>query len=88
LLQHLATEKQCNDVFVETGGMLAGAFVRAGLVDELIVYIAPKLLGSDAQPLLDLPGIRTLSEGMQLEFLDVAMVGKDCRMRLRVLPAV
>lgn len=88
LLQYLATEKQCNDVFVETGGMLAGAFVRAALVDELILYVAPKLLGSDAQALLHLPGIRTLAEGIQLEFLDVAMVGKDCRMRLRVLPAV
>jgi diaminohydroxyphosphoribosylaminopyrimidine deaminase/5-amino-6-(5-phosphoribosylamino)uracil reductase len=88
LLQHLAKDKQCNEVFVETGGMLAGAFIRAGLVDELILYVAPKLLGSDAQALLDLPGIRTLAEGIGLEFLDVAMVGKDCRMRLRVLPAL
>ncbi len=87
LMQYLAKEKQCNEVLVETGGMLAGAVVRAGLVDELIVYVAPKLLGSEAQPLLQLPGIRTLAEGIQLDFLDVAMVGKDCRMRLRVLPA-
>ena len=61
---------------------------RAGLVDEVIVYVAPKLLGSDAQALLQLPGIHTLAEGIQLEFLDVAMVGKDCRMRLRVLQTV
>ena len=59
----------------------------AGLVDELIVYVAPKLLGNDAQALLQLPDIRTLAEGIALEFVDVAMVGKDCRMRLRVLPA-
>jgi diaminohydroxyphosphoribosylaminopyrimidine deaminase/5-amino-6-(5-phosphoribosylamino)uracil reductase len=87
LLQHLAKEKQCNEVLVETGGMLAGAVMRAGLVDEVIVYVAPKLLGNEAQALLQLPGIRTLSEGIQLEFLDVAMVGKDCKMRLRVLSA-
>jgi len=87
LMQYLATEKQCNDVLVETGGMLAGAVMRAGLVDEVIVYVAPKLLGMEAQALLQLPGIRTLAEGIALEFLDVAMVGKDCRMRLRVLPA-
>jgi diaminohydroxyphosphoribosylaminopyrimidine deaminase/5-amino-6-(5-phosphoribosylamino)uracil reductase len=87
LLRHLAKDKQCNDLLVETGGMLAGAVMRAGLIDEVIVYVAPKLLGSDAQALLQLPSIRTLAEGIQLEFLDVAMVGKDCRMRLRVLSA-
>ena len=87
LFRHLAKEKQCNELLVETGGMLSGAVMKAGLVDELILYVAPKLLGSDAQALLHLPGIRTLSEGIALEFLDVAMLGKDCRMRLRVLPA-
>lgn len=87
LFQYLARERQCNELLVETGGMLSGAVMRAGLVDELILYVAPRLLGSDAQALLNLPGIRTLSEGIALEFVDVAMVGKDCRMRLRVLPA-
>jgi diaminohydroxyphosphoribosylaminopyrimidine deaminase/5-amino-6-(5-phosphoribosylamino)uracil reductase len=87
LFRHLAKEKQCNELLVETGGMLSGAVMKAGLVDELILYVAPRLLGSDAQALLNLPGIRTLSEGIALEFVDVAMVGKDCRMRLRVLPA-
>ena len=88
LFRHLAEREQCNELLVETGGMLSGAVMKAGLVDELILYVAPRLLGSDAQALLNLPGIRTLSEGIGLEFLDVAMVGKDCRMRLRVLPAV
>lgn len=87
LFQYLASEKHCNDLLVETGGMLSGAVMQAGLVDELILYVAPKLLGNEAQALLQLPGIRTLAEGIALEFLDVAMVGKDCRMRLRVLPA-
>lgn len=87
LFQYLAQEKQCNELLVETGGMLSGAVMNTGLVDELVVYIAPKLLGSDAQALMNLPGIRTLSEGMPLEFLEVAMIGKDCKMRLRVLPA-
>jgi diaminohydroxyphosphoribosylaminopyrimidine deaminase/5-amino-6-(5-phosphoribosylamino)uracil reductase len=86
LMQHLASARQCNDVLVETGPLLAGAVMRSGVVDEVVVYVAPKLLGSEAQALLQLPGIRTLAEGIQLEFLDVAMVGKDCKMRLRVLP--
>jgi diaminohydroxyphosphoribosylaminopyrimidine deaminase/5-amino-6-(5-phosphoribosylamino)uracil reductase len=86
LLRHLAREKHCNEVLAETGATLGGVFMQAGLVDELLVYIAPTLLGSDARPLLQLPEIRTLAEGIRLEFVEVAGVGKDCRMRLRVLP--
>lgn len=87
LLRHLAKELYCNEVLIEAGATLGGVLMAAGLVDELIVYAAPQLLGSDAQPLLQLPGIKALADGIRLEFLDVAMVGKDCRMRLRVLPA-
>lgn len=88
LLHYLANDLYCNDVLIEAGATLGGALLAAGLVDELIVYVAPELLGSDAQPLLQLPGIKALADGIRLEFLDVAMTGKDCRMRLRVLPAV
>ena len=87
LFRHLAKELYCNEVLIEAGATLCGVLMAGGLVDELIVYVAPQLLGSDAQPLLKLPGIKTLADGIRLEFLDVAMVGKDCRMRLRVLPA-
>ena len=53
------------------------------LVDEVITYIAPSLLGSEARPLFSLTGLSTLEERIELEILDVAMVGKDCRMRTR-----
>lgn len=87
LLRHLVEEKQCNDILLETGAQLAGAMLQAGLVDELITYIAPKLLGSDARPLFNLPGLKHMEEQIELEILEVAMVGKDCRMRSRVIGA-
>lgn len=84
LLQYLAREKHCNDVLVEAGPTLAGALLDAELVDEVVIYIAPALLGNDAQALFQLNGRQTLADRTQLEFLDVAMVGKDCRMRSRI----
>ncbi len=53
------------------------------LVDEVITYIAPKFMGTDARPLFNLQGLERLEDAPQLEILDVAMVGKDCRMRSR-----
>lgn len=85
LLQYLAVQKHCNEVLLEAGPTLASALLTAGLVDELLVYVAPSLLGDDARPLLYLPGLQHLPERIQLQFLEVAMVGKDCRMRSLVL---
>ncbi|MDT8397606.1 MAG: bifunctional diaminohydroxyphosphoribosylaminopyrimidine deaminase/5-amino-6-(5-phosphoribosylamino)uracil reductase RibD [Pseudomonadales bacterium] len=85
LLRYLAREKHCNEVLLESGARLAGAMMQAHLVDELITYIAPSLLGSDARPLLHLPGIEQMSQQLQLEIIDVVLLGKDCRMRSRVL---
>ena len=87
LLRYLAKEKQCNDVLLESGAELAGAMLEAGLVDEIITYIAPKLMGSDARPLFNLSGMASMSDQIQLETLEMAMVGKDCRMRSRVINA-
>lgn len=88
LLQHLAQQHQCNEVLVEAGPRLTGALLQTGLVDELLIYMAPSLLGHDARPFALLPGLDRLSQRIELQFADVAMVGKDCRMRLRVLPTV
>jgi len=81
LLRLLASDYQCNDVLLESGAELAGAMLDAGLVDEVITYIAPKLLGSEARPLFNLRGMTSLSEHVSLAMVDVAMLGKDCRMR-------
>lgn len=87
LLQQLATDWHCNEVLVEAGASLTGALLQAGLVDELLTYIAPALLGDMARPLALLPGLDLLSDKINLQFVDVAMVGEDCRIRSLVLPA-
>ena len=81
LMRHLAVDNQCNDVLLESGAELAGAMLNAGLVDEVITYIAPKLLGSEARALFNLRGLTNMSDQVSLEIADVAMIGKDCRMR-------
>lgn len=77
LLAELA-RRGCNDVLVESGAALAGAFWRAGLVDELIVYMAPRLLGSQARPLLELP-FDNMAEAMDVQITDLRAVGNDWR---------
>lgn len=81
LLTFLASEHQCNEVLLEAGPALSGAMLAQGLVDELITYIAPSLLGHAAMPLMLLPGLERLSQRINLRFCDVAMLGKDCRIR-------
>lgn len=84
LLQELAT-RNCNEVLVEAGAELAGAFVEAGLVDQLVIYQAPKLLGSRARPLLSLP-FDTMAEQLNLQITDVRQVGDD--LRITAIPNV
>ena len=74
--------RSCNEVLVESGAGLAGAFYRAGLADELVVYMAPRLLGSRARPLLELP-FDAMSEACDLDILDMRAVGRDWRITAR-----
>lgn len=75
--------RQCNEVLVEAGPRLAGAFLAAGLADELIVYVAPHLLGHGARPVLALPPITDMAARLDLQTLDVLSFGPDLRLRLR-----
>ena len=77
LLSELA-KRQCNEILVETGATLAGSFLRRGLLDEIIMYMAPKLLGSNARPLFDLP-LETMSASLSLKIKDIRAVGRDWR---------
>lgn len=72
-----------NEVLVEAGPTLAGAFVAAGLVDELVWYFAPKLLGAPARPALTMPEPATLDDASRWRWHDVARVGEDLRVVLR-----
>ena len=82
LLSWLAEHEQCNDVLVETGATLAGAMMDAGLVDELRLYLAPTLLGSEARPLLNL-GLERMDQQRPLDILDIRAFGKDWRILAR-----
>jgi diaminohydroxyphosphoribosylaminopyrimidine deaminase/5-amino-6-(5-phosphoribosylamino)uracil reductase len=76
VLQLLA-QRGANEIWVEAGATLAGAFVREGLFDELVLYLAPTLLGPDARPLLDLPPLAQLEQRHRLRFGSVRQVGDD-----------
>ncbi|RMR31309.1 Riboflavin biosynthesis protein RibD [Pseudomonas syringae pv. coriandricola] len=67
-----------NEVLVEAGPRLAGAFTRLGLVDEFQLFIAGKFLGSSARPLLDLP-LAQMSEALELNIIEMRAVGNDWR---------
>lgn len=74
---------EMNEVWIEAGPSLAGAFVREGLFDELVVYVAPSLIGGDALPLVQLPGIANLDDRLRLRYTDIQQVGDDLRLTLR-----
>ncbi len=78
LMEYLAQE-QINEVLVETGATLSGAFLRSGLVDELIIYVAPKIMGNEARGLFRLPGLDCMADALDLEISDVRAVGRDWR---------
>jgi len=73
---------QVNELLVECGPRLAAAFVAAHLVDELVLYVAPTLLGSDAAPLLQASGIGAADALPAFEFKDVQRIGADLRLIL------
>ncbi|MDO9065001.1 MAG: bifunctional diaminohydroxyphosphoribosylaminopyrimidine deaminase/5-amino-6-(5-phosphoribosylamino)uracil reductase RibD, partial [Sulfuricella sp.] len=74
-----------NEITVEAGRGLNGALVRQGLVDEFVIYFAPLLLGDRARGMFDLPELIAMGERRELHIADVAMVGRD--VRIRALPA-
>ncbi|OCG39509.1 bifunctional diaminohydroxyphosphoribosylaminopyrimidine deaminase/5-amino-6-(5-phosphoribosylamino)uracil reductase RibD [Gilliamella sp. Bif1-4] len=79
----LLAEKQINSIWVEAGAHLAGALIEQDLVDELIIYYAPKLLGHNALDMCILPNLQKLSLAPQFRFESVAMVGDDLRLILK-----
>ena len=76
-------KEEFNEVLLETGSTLNGAMLQAGLIDEMIIYMAPVLIGSEARPLFRLPGLDTMQQKINLEISDVRMFGKDMRIIAR-----
>ncbi|MGO9850680.1 MAG: bifunctional diaminohydroxyphosphoribosylaminopyrimidine deaminase/5-amino-6-(5-phosphoribosylamino)uracil reductase RibD [Steroidobacteraceae bacterium] len=76
-------ELEINELQVEAGPTLAGELLRQSLVDELLLYVAPKFLGPQARPLVDLPELTDLDAAPGLIVSDVQRLGEDLRLLLR-----
>ncbi|HEY8051265.1 MAG TPA: bifunctional diaminohydroxyphosphoribosylaminopyrimidine deaminase/5-amino-6-(5-phosphoribosylamino)uracil reductase RibD [Steroidobacteraceae bacterium] len=76
-------ELEANEVLVEAGPTLVGALLHASLVDELLVYVAPILLGPTARALVELPQLREITDAPAFSLIDTSQVGEDVRLRLR-----
>lgn len=82
----LLADRGINEVQIEAGATLAGAFFHEDLVDELLLYVAPVLLGPHARPLFDGLDINTMTERRQLAIVDQRRVGDDIRLLLQPQP--
>ncbi|HLU46380.1 MAG TPA: bifunctional diaminohydroxyphosphoribosylaminopyrimidine deaminase/5-amino-6-(5-phosphoribosylamino)uracil reductase RibD [Natronosporangium sp.] len=71
-------ERDVRAALLEGGPRLAGAFLAAGLVDRVVGYLAPRLLGAGTAALVD-AGVTTVADAIELEFIDIARVGPDLR---------
>jgi diaminohydroxyphosphoribosylaminopyrimidine deaminase/5-amino-6-(5-phosphoribosylamino)uracil reductase len=75
-------QSSVNELFVEAGARLSGRMLAEGLVDELLLYVAPVLLGS-GRPIAQLPELIKLSDASRWRFVEAAPVGDDLKVRLR-----
>ena len=76
-------ELEVNEVLVEAGPTLNGALLNAGLIDELLVYMAGNILGTDGRGMFAIPELTDMSRRQELELVDFRRVGKDCRLTYR-----
>ena len=84
VLQYLG-EMEMNEVHLEAGATLCGALLQAGLVDELVIYMAPQLMGDAARGLFVLPGLKHMQDRINLSITDIRAVGDDWRINATVL---
>jgi diaminohydroxyphosphoribosylaminopyrimidine deaminase/5-amino-6-(5-phosphoribosylamino)uracil reductase len=73
-----------NEVTVETGGKLNGSLIAAGVIDEIVLYLAPRVLGNTAQGLFALPEFTSLEQALHPRIVDVRSVGDDLRVTMRM----
>ncbi len=77
---------EVNECHLEVGSTLAGAFLAAGLVDELLIYLAPHLMGDAGRGLATIPGLLTMADRIALEISDIRRVGDDWRITSKPCP--
>jgi diaminohydroxyphosphoribosylaminopyrimidine deaminase/5-amino-6-(5-phosphoribosylamino)uracil reductase len=83
----LLAAREINEVQIEAGATLAGAFLAQGLVDEILLYVAPVLLGDRARPLFDGLHIDEMTQRLNLSIVESRRIGNDVRLLLRPEPA-
>jgi diaminohydroxyphosphoribosylaminopyrimidine deaminase/5-amino-6-(5-phosphoribosylamino)uracil reductase len=83
-LLHELARRGCNELHVEAGGRLAGALLARGLVDELLLYLAPCLIGDTGRGLFAIPELASLADRPQLAIRDLRLVGSDLRLLARL----
>jgi len=81
VLQDLA-RKQINEVHVEAGAILCGALLQENLVDEIIIYMAPTIMGADARGLFNLPELSQMKDKIDLKIQDIRALGDDWRLQI------
>jgi diaminohydroxyphosphoribosylaminopyrimidine deaminase/5-amino-6-(5-phosphoribosylamino)uracil reductase len=82
--QQLAEEYEVNELFLETGATLSGSMLRAGLIDELVIYMAPMIMGNKARGLFNLPDLDSLNQHISLSIVDIRAIGRDWRITCSV----
>ena len=82
VLQRLA-QLEINEVLVEAGATLSGALLRAGLIDELIIYLAPHIMGDGARGMMSLPQLSSMDQRYPFEFTGLRRIGEDLRITAR-----
>jgi diaminohydroxyphosphoribosylaminopyrimidine deaminase/5-amino-6-(5-phosphoribosylamino)uracil reductase len=83
MMQRLS-ELEVNEIHLETGQQLNGAMLEAGLVDEVLLYVAPKWIGTGMGMSLTQP-LQRLQDAWALQWIDITPVGPDLRIRAQVL---
>ncbi len=78
-------QREVNEVMLEAGATLSGTMLQAGLIDELVIYLAPHLMGDAARGLFHLPGLERMEQRIELDIQEICAVGKDWRIGARVL---
>lgn len=78
-LMAVLAQREINEVMVEAGAVLNGALLQAKLIDELIIYMAPKVMGDMAKGLFQLPDLQHMSQSIEFQITDMRAVGRDWR---------
>ncbi|PPI87716.1 riboflavin biosynthesis protein RibD [Candidatus Pantoea edessiphila] len=78
----LLGKNQMNNVLVEAGATFFGALIKENLIDELIIYVAPKILGNDSIHLCKIPGLSNLNDAPVFLFTNIKKIGNDIRLTL------